>query len=292
MSKKIIDLLEQQPEAGEFTKLIKKQIHFVRKKDLLPNMYRIMDTALEACELLDRLEEENKRLRGEEPIPFAWWKDCPGLAQKVMESRGTFCNLTTPNIVDSAAGVIEYSNSIIDQVNEHLNGMIHAFYGVSASSMNEFVPLYQAVLLLEDAGINVFDSERGCLTSWYIAKRKESLDVKKQYGKDLFLSLLRVNRQLIFWQEEWEKITSTAGLIKRDPKRQFSLLDRLEAWERQGGKCAVCSKAMTLGKAVGHHIVPHSQGGPTEHHNCALVHEKCHREAISPGLPGLHSEKS
>lgn len=25
------------------------------------------------------------QLMGEKSIPFAWWKDCPGLAQKVME---------------------------------------------------------------------------------------------------------------------------------------------------------------------------------------------------------------
>ena len=31
------------------------------------------------------LEEENTQLRGEKPTPFAWWKDCPGVAQKVME---------------------------------------------------------------------------------------------------------------------------------------------------------------------------------------------------------------
>jgi len=36
-------------------------------------------------ERIEELEEENKQLKGEEPIPFAWWKDCPKLAQKTME---------------------------------------------------------------------------------------------------------------------------------------------------------------------------------------------------------------
>ena len=31
------------------------------------------------------LEAEVKQLRGEEPIPDAWWKDSPKMAQKVME---------------------------------------------------------------------------------------------------------------------------------------------------------------------------------------------------------------
>lgn len=31
------------------------------------------------------LEAEVKQLKGEEPIPDSWWKDCPKLAQKVTE---------------------------------------------------------------------------------------------------------------------------------------------------------------------------------------------------------------
>jgi len=33
----------------------------------------------------DVLAAENKQLKGEAPIPGAWWKDCPDLAQRVME---------------------------------------------------------------------------------------------------------------------------------------------------------------------------------------------------------------
>ena len=31
------------------------------------------------------LEEENKQLKGEEPFPDTWWKDCPKAAQKTLE---------------------------------------------------------------------------------------------------------------------------------------------------------------------------------------------------------------
>ena len=34
---------------------------------------------------LDIVKNENKQLKGEKGIPFAWWKECPGLAQKTME---------------------------------------------------------------------------------------------------------------------------------------------------------------------------------------------------------------
>lgn len=32
-----------------------------------------------------KLLDENKQLRGEEPIPYAWWAECPKLAQRTME---------------------------------------------------------------------------------------------------------------------------------------------------------------------------------------------------------------
>jgi len=36
-------------------------------------------------ERLAAAEKENKQLRGEEPIPGAWWKDAPRAAQRAME---------------------------------------------------------------------------------------------------------------------------------------------------------------------------------------------------------------
>ena len=46
------------------------------------------DAEVELLELREKCKEfevENQQLRGEEPIPFAWWKDCPGVAQRTME---------------------------------------------------------------------------------------------------------------------------------------------------------------------------------------------------------------
>ena len=31
------------------------------------------------------LQKEHAQLKGEEPIPYAWWSECPKLAQKTME---------------------------------------------------------------------------------------------------------------------------------------------------------------------------------------------------------------
>jgi len=51
----------------------------------LPELHKCEPSYAELQSQLAAEQEKNKRLKGEKPIPFAWWKDCPGLAQKTME---------------------------------------------------------------------------------------------------------------------------------------------------------------------------------------------------------------
>ncbi len=53
------------------------------------------------------LEEENTRLRGEKPIPFTWWKDCPGVAQKVME-----------RVIERNNGLLERHDKLVERIEE------------------------------------------------------------------------------------------------------------------------------------------------------------------------------
>ena len=46
---------------------------------------RINELKNEYQERCRKLEKENKILKGEKSMPMAWWKDCPGAAQGVME---------------------------------------------------------------------------------------------------------------------------------------------------------------------------------------------------------------
>ena len=72
----------EQPTAGDFTKEVRAaMIDNGREHSGFYDTRKLF----EACDRLDSAEAENKQLKGEEPIPEAWWKDCPKLAQKTME---------------------------------------------------------------------------------------------------------------------------------------------------------------------------------------------------------------
>ena len=64
---------------------------------------KLVDEAYEAR--IKELEAENKQLKGEEPIPLSWWKDCPKLAQRTIER-------------------IIYSNRLLEHENKQLKDAI------------------------------------------------------------------------------------------------------------------------------------------------------------------------
>jgi len=68
-----------------------------------------------------QLEAENKQLKGEEPIPFAWWKDCPKLAQRTMErliTRNDEQAKEIKQLKEAIKYTKEWCNSKIEQLKE------------------------------------------------------------------------------------------------------------------------------------------------------------------------------
>ena len=55
-----------------------------------------------------------------------------------------------------------------------------------------------------------------------------------------------------------------------------------QAHDRQKGKCAICFEPLD-GTAEGHHIRMRKHGGPDTLDNCAVLHERCHREDAHGG---------
>ncbi len=59
--------------------------------------------------------EEIEQLKGRKPMPFAWWKECPKLAQVTME------RIIENN--ERLRGVLEGKDTIITQMNRRLDSM-------------------------------------------------------------------------------------------------------------------------------------------------------------------------
>jgi len=71
---------------GEIAEFIKNQKASIKDADNKP--YRCIccvDDVKKFIAYIEQLQAENQQLKGEEPIPFAWWKEIPKTAQKVME---------------------------------------------------------------------------------------------------------------------------------------------------------------------------------------------------------------
>ena len=60
--------------------------------------------------------------------------------------------------------------------------------------------------------------------------------------------------------------------------RAFSEAQKESAWERQGGKCAVCGKHFELAEMQGDHIIPWSRGGKTLPDNLQMLCPLCNRQ--------------
>ncbi len=68
------------------------------------------------------------------------------------------------------------------------------------------------------------------------------------------------------------------NLVLKDPKRSYGPLERQVIYWRDGGRCQRpgCGASVDWNEAEIHHVVPHSQGGPTSLNNGSLVHSACH----------------
>ncbi|MCY3726651.1 MAG: DUF262 domain-containing protein [Rhodobacteraceae bacterium] len=82
-----------------------------------------------------------------------------------------------------------------------------------------------------------------------------------------------------------DDVTKKAGIypyiLTREEKhlsiRKFSDAMKLEAYERQKGKCKRCKKPYNISEMEGDHIDPWSKGGKTIADNCQMLCEKCNR---------------
>jgi len=78
----------------------------------------------------------------------------------------------------------------------------------------------------------------------------------------------------------WEFLLSGEAPHKRRllSLRIFSEAQKEAAWERQGGKCAICGRECALGEMQGDHVVPWSRGGKTLPDNLQMLCARCNQE--------------
>lgn len=196
-----------------------------------------------------------------------------------MELYDVFCNMTTSRLLDIASGgniSKTFPSDLHEQINRRLDIAQRAFKGADMRAMTHIIPVYQALMLLEEDGYCTNQIDEGGLSTWFNELRIEALTWQKNAQGDFFARLTKVGEQRKFWAEQLPQIEATPNLIRRNGRRTFTVLDRLQAWQAQGGKCAICGKSV-MTSDEGHHILPHAIGGKTNAANCLLIHRKCHQ---------------
>lgn len=82
-----------------------------------------------------------------------------------------------------------------------------------------------------------------------------------------------------------DEVTNKRGIyqyvLSRDEKylnlRQFTEAQKIEAYERQEGKCAICGEEFDIDDMDADHIIPWSEGGKTTSDNCRVLCVACNR---------------
>lgn len=99
----------------------------------------------------------------------------------------------------------------------------------------------------------------------------DSDDLKRPGGKSTSGAALQAHYE--WWREN---VGKDFGILL-DSRRLFDDAQKAAIWERDGGVCGVCAKAVTESEAEYDHFpIPHRDGGPTEIDNGRLVHRACH----------------
>ncbi|SRR5579875_1698926 len=196
----------------------------------------------------------------------------------LMELDQLYTSITSPRLRDIATGAREGSlaPSLIKTVLDHLNDVHHLFAGTMIVPMNEVIPLYQAVLLLEKSEYDPKRSERGCLSPWYREAREASLQARRTPDKiDLLAKIAASKHQIAFWNQELPKMLASEGLRQINKKRVFSAADRLEAWKRQRG-CVPFVANQSSQLTTGTMSSTIRKEARRHRKNCMIVHTECH----------------
>lgn len=211
-----------------------------------------------------------------------------GLLILLLESSDGPCNLTTERMKTLASGTrakdegidtTDMSTSIL----RRLSGLSVVFQGITIHQTSEMIPIYEASMMLENAGFDLLRSKPGCLTAWYMNIKEIFLENRRRSITDMnsFVKLTNKYKQIEFWKDYLDTLMACDGLFRKDSKRTFDLLDKVKLWNKQGGMCPNCNAQVRI-EDIGHHKQQHSDGGPTTISNGSLIHVECHKQVHQP----------
>ena len=84
-----------------------------------------------------------------------------------------------------------------------------------------------------------------------------------------------VYRALTWCKGVYVRFARFLGL--RPKRRCFTREERMAAYRKQGGRCAMCGRWFDFNAMEGDHVIPFSRGGKTETSNLQMLCRTCNR---------------
>jgi hypothetical protein len=91
----------------------------------------------------------------------------------------------------------------------------HLFSQVLLQQPFEVISIYQAILLLQNAGYNLDHLERGSFTSWFNEVQRKAYRNRYQGGGSTLASLENLEEQRYFWEEHLPRLKAVVNQLNR-----------------------------------------------------------------------------
>jgi hypothetical protein len=117
-----------------------------------------------------------------------------------LELTNSYPNMTFPRLLDLAAGLkdAELTEEKQQQMAERLDVVLYVFSGTPFRYKEQLIPMYQAVLFLEEEGYTFTQSMKGILSPW-MAALAPALEQRRGFT-DFFGQFVYSNKQQDFWK--------------------------------------------------------------------------------------------
>ena len=127
-----------------------------------------------------------------------------GLYIIFLELLAGYVNMTLPRLRDLAAGTKDkdLTDEKKQQILDRLDVVLHAFSGTPFTNKEEIIPMYQAVLFLENEGCVFKQSTPGILSPWMARLQAQPERQVLRGIASLFSQLVYTNKQHDFWEAQ------------------------------------------------------------------------------------------
>lgn len=133
----------------------------------------------------------------------------------IMELTKDYSPQKSNNLRDYACGLKDdlVTEDMLIACNIRLTMASHLFSKAKIYQPYEVIPLYQAVLFLQDAGYTLDYLDRGCFTNWFNEVQRKAYRNRYQGGGSTLASLEKMEEQRYFWEEHLPKLKAVVNQL-------------------------------------------------------------------------------